>query len=122
MGRTVLVCEPAEPGTGPVELGRLKAGVGAVTVLPDGRVVTGGYDYQVRLRNVRAAHPALCAHAPRTRSLVPSPHLELASSSVTQWAEFHAGRYAQQHRTRLEPGNVRVTRCINRRECPHGLG
>jgi hypothetical protein len=88
MGRTVLVCEPAEPGTGPVELGRLKAGVGAVTVLPDGRVVTGGYDYQVRLRNVRAAHPALCAHAPRTRSLVPSPHLELASSSVTQWAEF----------------------------------
>jgi hypothetical protein len=64
-----------------------------------------------------AAHLAVCSHAPRTRSLPPPHHLELASSSVTQEAEFHAGRYAQRHRTRLEPGNVRVTRCNNRREC-----
>ena len=38
----VLVWDPAEPGTGPVELGRHERGVGAVAVLPDGRVVTGG--------------------------------------------------------------------------------
>ena len=40
----VLVWDPAEPGTGPVELGRHEGGVGAVAVLPDGRVVTGGGD------------------------------------------------------------------------------
>ena len=39
-GGRVLVWDPAEPGTGPVELGR--NGQGAVAVLPDGRVVTGG--------------------------------------------------------------------------------
>ena len=33
-----------EPGAGPVELGRHERGVGAVAVLPDGRVVTGGGD------------------------------------------------------------------------------
>ena len=38
----VLVWDPAEPGAGPVELGRHEGGVGAVAVLPDGRVVTGG--------------------------------------------------------------------------------
>ena len=71
----------------------------------------------------RAAHPALCSHAPRMCSLLPSPHLELASSSVTQRAEFHAGRYAQRHRTRLEPGNVSGNNAmINRRECPQGPG
>ena len=61
-GARVLVWDPAEPGTGPVELGRHEGamvevgvlpdgrvefgpdafGVGAVAVLPDGRVVTGG--------------------------------------------------------------------------------
>ena len=38
----VLVWDPAEPGTGPVELGRDEDAVMAVAVLPDGRVVTGG--------------------------------------------------------------------------------
>jgi len=38
----VLVWDPAEPGTGPGELGRHEGGVGAVAVLPDGRLVTGG--------------------------------------------------------------------------------
>ena len=39
----VLVWDPAEPGAGPVELGRHADGmVGPVAVLPDGRVVTGG--------------------------------------------------------------------------------
>ena len=38
----VLVWDPAEPGAGPVELGRHEGGVAAVAVLPDGRVVTGG--------------------------------------------------------------------------------
>ena len=33
--------DPAEPGAGPVELGRHQGGVAAVAVLPDGRVVTG---------------------------------------------------------------------------------
>ena len=41
-GGRVLVWDPAEPGTGPVELGRDEDGVRAVAVLPDGRVVTGG--------------------------------------------------------------------------------
>ena len=40
----VLVWDPAEPGAGPVELGRHEGGVRAVAVLPDGRVVTGGGD------------------------------------------------------------------------------
>ena len=40
--RRVLVWDPAEPGAGPVELGRHEGGVAAVAVLPDGRVVTGG--------------------------------------------------------------------------------
>ena len=38
----MLVWDPAEPGAGPVELGRHEGGVRAVAVLPDGRVVTGG--------------------------------------------------------------------------------
>jgi len=44
--RRVLVWDPAQPGTGPVEIGRPELAVGAVTVLPDGRVVTGhsGFD------------------------------------------------------------------------------
>ena len=41
-GGRVLVWDPAEPGAGPVELGRHEGGVSAVAVLPDGRVVTGG--------------------------------------------------------------------------------
>ena len=36
--------DPAEPGAGPVELGRHADEVGAVAVLPDGRVVTGAGD------------------------------------------------------------------------------
>ena len=36
----VLVWDPAEPGTGPVELGRHARWVTAVAVLPDGRVVS----------------------------------------------------------------------------------
>ena len=47
----------------------------------------------------RADHLALCSHAPRTRLLLPSRHLELASTSVTQRVEFHAGRYAQRQNT-----------------------
>ena len=38
----VLVWDPDEPGTGPVEFGRHEGGVGAVAVLPGGRVVSGG--------------------------------------------------------------------------------
>ena len=44
----VLVWDPAEPGAGPVELGRHEGGVAAVAVLPDGRVVTGGGDRRRR--------------------------------------------------------------------------
>jgi WD40 repeat protein len=53
----VLVWDPAEPGTGPVELGRDEGGVFAVAVLPDGRVVTGGYHDRLRLRNVQSSSP-----------------------------------------------------------------
>ena len=35
---------PGAAGTGPVELGRSEDTVTAVAVLPDGRVITGGYD------------------------------------------------------------------------------
>jgi WD40 repeat protein len=38
----VLAWDPAAPGAGPVELGRLEGSAAAVAVLPDGRVVTGG--------------------------------------------------------------------------------
>ena len=81
-GGRVLVWDPAEPGTGPAELGRGEDAVRALAVMPDGRVVTGsGW---VRLWNVQSSSPALCSHAPRTHSLLPSHHLELASSSVMQ--------------------------------------
>jgi hypothetical protein len=55
-GGRVLVWDPAEPGTGPVELGRHGRGVGAMAVLADGQVVTGGDDL-VRLRNVQSSSP-----------------------------------------------------------------
>ena len=45
--RRVLVWDPALPGAGPVELGRDVGAVGAVAVLPDGRVVSGGYGGRV---------------------------------------------------------------------------
>ena len=38
----VLVWDPARPGARPVQLGRHDGPVGAVAVLPDGRVVSGG--------------------------------------------------------------------------------
>ena len=41
-GGRVLVWDPAQPGTGPVELGRGQDAVTAVAVLPDCRVITGG--------------------------------------------------------------------------------
>jgi hypothetical protein len=102
----VLVRDPAEPRTGPAEPGR-EHGVSAVAVLPGGRVVTGGYDDRVRLRNVQSSSPGTLLACSAYGLATFLPHLELASSSATQWAAFHAGRYAQRPRTRLEPGNVR---------------
>jgi WD40 repeat protein len=49
--RRVLVWEPSQPGTGPVELGRHNDSVEAVAVLPDGRVVSGGDDRRVLIWN-----------------------------------------------------------------------
>jgi hypothetical protein len=89
-----------------LELGRHDGAVTAVAVLPDGRVISAGDDDRVRLWMCKAAHPAVCSHARRTRSLPPSPHLELAFSSVTHGAGFHAGRYEQRHGTLLESGNM----------------
>jgi WD40 repeat protein len=43
--RRVLVWDPSQPGTDPVELGH--DSVRAVAVLPDGRVVSGGDDFRV---------------------------------------------------------------------------
>ena len=40
----VLVWDPADPGTGPVELGHCDGEVAAMAVLPDGRVVSAGGD------------------------------------------------------------------------------
>jgi hypothetical protein len=113
----VLVWDPAEPGTGPVKPGRHGGGVTAVAVLPDGRVVTGGYD-RVQLRNVQSSSPGTL--------LVCSAQV-LATSLSLSGARLFIGherggiscwevRPATQ--TCLETGNVRVTRCINRRECP----
>lgn len=86
----------------------------------DGRVVTGGADDRVRMWDVQSSSPGgllVCfAYAP----LPPSPHLKLASSSVTHGAAFHAGRYVQRHRTCLGLGNVRECNCINRRGCSQG--
>jgi WD40 repeat protein len=47
----VLVWDPAEPGAGPVELGRHEFGVAVVAALPDGRVVSGGDDGRVLVWN-----------------------------------------------------------------------
>jgi hypothetical protein len=113
----VLVWDPAEPGTGPVKLGRHGGGVTAVAVLPDGRVVTGGYD-RVQLRNVQSSSPG---------TLLVCSAQALATSLSLSGARLFIGherggiscwevRPATQ--TCLEASNVRVTRCINRRECP----
>jgi WD40 repeat protein len=47
--RRVLVWDPSQPGSGPIELGRHDIGssVNALAVLPGGRVVSGGYDRRV---------------------------------------------------------------------------
>ena len=42
-GLRVLVWDPAEPGAGPVALGRYEGRAEAVPVLPDGRVAIGGH-------------------------------------------------------------------------------
>jgi hypothetical protein len=76
-------------------------------VLPGGRVITGGYDDRVRLRNVQSSSPGTLLACSAYGLATSLPHLEVASSSATQWAAFHAGSYAQRPRTRLEPGNVR---------------
>ena len=47
--------DPAHPGAGPAELGRHDGWCGAVAVLADGRVVTGGYDGRVLVWD--PAHP-----------------------------------------------------------------
>ena len=63
----VLVWDPARPGGGPVELGRHDDGVRAVAVLPDGRVVTGGWDRRVLVWDpARRARPGR-ARPPRWR-------------------------------------------------------
>ena len=105
---------PTAGGVGPGEAahrpGRARPrehGVSAVAVLPGGRVVTGGYDDRVRLRNVQSSSPGTLLACSAYGLATSLPHLEVASSSATQWAAFHAGRYAQRPRTRLEPGNVR---------------
>ena len=70
----VLLWGPAEPGTGPVELGRREGGVRAVAALPDGRVVTSSYDYQLRLRNVQNSSPGtLLACSADALATSPSP-------------------------------------------------
>jgi WD40 repeat protein len=56
----VRVWDPAEPGTGPVELGHHKGGVSAVAVLPDGRVVvSGARDGEVQLQSVQSSSPGM---------------------------------------------------------------
>ena len=103
----VLVWDPAAPGPA-----RSSWAATTARCLRWRRCRTGGWPAPATTTGCgygmcRAAHPAVCSHAPRTRSLPPSPHLEFAFSSVTHGAGFHAGRYAQRHRTLLEPGNVR---------------
>jgi WD40 repeat protein len=71
----VLVWDPAEPGAGPVELGRHDDAVYAVAVLPDGRVVTAGGDDRVWLRNVQDSSPGTllaCSAYALATSLSPS--------------------------------------------------
>lgn len=58
--QVVLVRDPGATQRGPVELDRHMgpAGAGgAVAVLPDGRLVTGGNDDRVQLRNVQSSSP-----------------------------------------------------------------
>jgi WD40 repeat protein len=47
----VLVWNPADPGTGPADLGHHNGGVDAAAALPDGRVASGGRDGRVLVWN-----------------------------------------------------------------------
>jgi len=86
----VLVWDPAEPGTGPAELGRHEGVVQAVAVLPDGRVVTGGLD-GVRLRNMQDGSPGTllaCAAYALASSLSPSGarlYIGHAAGGISSW-------------------------------------
>ena len=62
----VLVWDPADPGAGPVELGRHDGRVWAVAVLPDGRVVTGGGDGRVLVWDPADPAPARSSSAATT--------------------------------------------------------
>ena len=111
----VLVWDPARPGTGPVELGGHEGGCGRWRCCRTGRWSPAATTTGCGCRMCRAVH----SHAPHTRLLLPSAHLELASSSVGHAAGgISCWEVRQRHRTRLRPGNVRVTLCVNRRERP----
>ena len=119
----VLVWDPAEPGAGPVELGRHAGGVGAVAVLPDGRVVTGGDDDRVRLWNVQSNSPgtllACSAHALAT-SLSPSGARLFIGHAAGR--NFMLGGTPSDTEHAWSPATCEVTRCNNRHECPQGPG
>jgi hypothetical protein len=155
---------PGQPGASPAELGRQKDTVGAVAVLPDGRVVTGGSGYsggrvlvwdpgQPGRRTGRARPPrgqsagdsgAAGRSRRHQRLLRPGAAAECTEqltrhfdcmlrarsryiplvvwSSPLHWSRsgrtFMLGGTPGDTEHLRDPGKMRVTRCISRRERP----
>jgi hypothetical protein len=85
----LLVWDPAQPGSDPVEVGRHADGVDAVAVLPDGRVVSGGAD--VRLLLWDPAQPGINWIAPgghhdsELRAVAVLPDGRVVSGGYDDW-------------------------------------
>ena len=103
---------PAEPRTGPVELGRAGARCCRAGGWSPAATTTGGYG------RFRAARPALCSHAPRTGSLLPFHIWSSPLHRPRSGRHFMLGGTPNDPEHAWSPATCGVTQCSNRCERP----